>query len=249
MTMIAHHFETAEQQREAQTLGMWLFLVTEIMFFGGLFASYAVYRYLYPEAFATASGALDVMLGAINTAVLLCSSLTMAFAVHGANTGSRSETLGFLAATIVLGSTFVGIKGVEYHHKFEHGLVPGPHFRFHPAARDGERAGAEAVLATPAAPPAGGAHTHPAAAGSPPRVEPWVRQVQLFFGMYFVMTGLHAFHMLVGIAVLGVLVWRTLASSGIRFATGIELAGLYWHFVDVVWVFLYPLLYLIDRSK
>jgi cytochrome c oxidase subunit 3 len=198
-----------EQQYEASLLGMWAFLITEIMFFGGLFASYAIYRALYSEGFAEASHHLDVMLGGINTAVLICSSLTMALAVHGAQVGNRKVLIQFLIITILLGLVFVGIKIVEYSHKFEDHLIPGIKFIY-------------------AGPNAG--------------------HVQLFFLLYFIMTGIHALHMVIGVGVLTALLIR--ASRG-RFSpeyyAPVELTGLYWHFVDIVWIFLFPLLYLIGR--
>jgi cytochrome c oxidase subunit 3 len=207
---LQHHFDNLDQQFEASALGMWLFLVTEILFFGGLFAAYMIYRLMYPEAFAQASHELDVVLGGINTAVLIGSSLTMAMAVWAAQMGRRSAQLLFLGLTIGLGLAFLGIKAVEYSAKFEHHLVPGPNFRFE-AARDPLHS-------------------------------------QLFFSLYFVMTGLHALHMVVGIGLMAVLF--VMASRG-RFTkayhTPIEVSGLYWHFVDIVWIFLFPLLYLIDR--
>ena len=186
---------------------MWLFLVTEIMFFGGMFTAYVFYRSLYPNAFAAASHELDLTMGAINTAVLICSSLTMALAVNSAQLGRRKSLVWFLILTIVLGSVFLGIKAVEYHEKFVHHHVPGPSFHF-----DG----------------------------------PDPANAQLFFSIYFGMTGLHAFHMIIGIVLLAILAIR--ARRG-RFTseyyTPIDMTGLYWHFVDIVWIFLFPLLYLL----
>jgi cytochrome c oxidase subunit III len=207
---LQHHFDNLEQQFEASALGMWLFLVTEILFFGGLFAAYTIYRLMYPRAFAEASHELDVVLGGVNTAVLIGSSLTMAMAVWAAQLGKRGKQLLFLALTIVLGVTFLGIKAVEYSHKFEHGLVPGPNFRFESAHDPGHS--------------------------------------QLFFSLYFVMTGLHAVHMIVGIGVMAVLFVMAFKGRFTRaYHTPVEVSGLYWHFVDIVWIFLFPLLYLIDR--
>jgi cytochrome c oxidase subunit III len=206
----AHHFDDALQQREASTLGMWIFLVTEVMFFGGLFTLYVAYRALYPDAFAHGSHHLDVTLGTFNTAVLITSSLTMALAVHAAETGRRGRLLAMLALTAVLGFVFLGVKAWEYADKFAHHLVPGPDFAW------------------------------PDAAEAP--------HVQLFYSLYFAMTGLHALHMIIG---LGVLTWLMLAARRGRFgpayATPVEVSGLYWHFVDIVWIFLFPLLYLIGR--
>lgn len=205
--VLAHHFNDLEQQRKASTLGMWAFLITEIMFFGGLFTGYAVYRAAYPEAFAEASHHLDVLLGSINTAVLISSSLTMALAVHGAQVNDRKALIRFLLLTMFLGLVFLGIKLFEYAHKFAEQLVPGSNFHYE------------------------GAHA---------------QQVQLFFSFYFAMTGMHALHMIIGIGILTVLVilaWRGRFSS--VYYSPVELTGLYWHFVDIVWIFLFPLLYLI----
>jgi cytochrome c oxidase subunit 3 len=230
-THVAHHFDDAEQQFDAARLGMWLFLATEIMFFGGLFAGYSLYRYKYPEAFAAGSHHLDVWLGAINTGVLLASSLTMALAVRGAQTSDRAATSRMLMLTILLGSIFLGIKAYEYYHKFEEHLVPGRHFVV-------PRAGTEHGAADPA-PPAG--------AASPAQSSPEnANRVELFFSFYFAMTGLHATHMVIGIAILFVLL--AAARRGVfsaEYYTPVEMSGLYWHFVDIVWVFLFPLLYLI----
>jgi cytochrome c oxidase subunit 3 len=204
-----HHFEDVEQQHDASWLGMWVFLTTEVMFFGGMFACYFIYRHWYLQAFASASNQLDVVLGGINTAVLICSSFTMALAVHSAETGRRKPLVVFLLLTIVLGSVFLGIKFYEYHIKFEEHLVPGSSFRF------------EQSLARPA---------------------------EIFFSFYFAMTGMHAVHMIVGIGLLTALIFRARRD---RFSpiyhTPVELTGLYWHFVDIVWIFLFPLLYLLGR--
>jgi cytochrome c oxidase subunit III len=230
---VAHHFDDAGQQYAAAELGMWLFLATEVLFFGGLFTGYTVYRYWYPDAFTAGSHHLDVWLGSINTAVLLASSLTMALAVHAAQTSSRRATTWLLTATIVLGSVFLGIKAYEYYHKYEESLIPGTTFEW-PAPHDErnpiERESTTAVLGNP------GTQASTSIA----------KNVQLFFSFYFAMTGLHAVHMVIGIGILVVLV---VASSRGAFSaeyfTPVEMTGLYWHFVDIVWVFLFPLLYLI----
>ncbi len=206
---LQHHFDNLDQQFEASTLGMWLFLVTEILFFGGLFTAYLVYRIAYPEAFADASHHLNIVLGGTNTAVLIGSSLTMAMAVYAAQLGRRNTQVIFLVATMALGLVFLGIKAVEYSHKFEEHLVPGINFVFE---------GRDPI------------HS------------------QLFFSLYFVMTSLHALHMIVGIGimtVLTVMAWRGRFTKA--YHTPVEVSGLYWHFVDIVWIFLFPLLYLIDR--
>ncbi len=206
---LAHHFESLSDQREAATLGMWLFLVTEVLFFGGLFAAYAIYRAWFPEGFAFASHELDITLGATNTAVLILSSLTMALAVHAAQMGERTKLMVFLVVTMVLGTAFLGIKSVEYYEKFHAHHVPGPDFQF------------EAEYFRPA---------------------------QIFFSLYFVMTGLHALHMIIGLGIMTwMLIWSWNGTITREYASPIEIAGLYWHFVDIVWIFLFPLLYLIGR--
>ena len=206
---LAHHFESLDQQKEAATLGMWVFLVTEVLFFGGLFAGYAIYRTWYPDAFAAASRELDIVLGSINTVVLITSSLTMALAVHAAQTGERRLVLWLLLATMALGATFLGIKGVEYYHKFAEHHVPGPAFSFEPEH---------------------------------------FSQAQIFFSFYFMMTGLHALHMVIGLGIMIVMLWWTWNGTiTVDYANPIEISGLYWHFVDIVWIFLFPLLYLIGR--
>lgn len=210
METIAHQFDDLDQQREASTLGMWIFLATEVLFFGGMLLCYSVYRMIYFPAFAEASGHLDVVLGSLNTAVLLCSSLTMAMGVHEAQAGNRKALVRFLGTTMFLGAIFLAIKFYEYYEKYREGLVPGAHFTWH-----GEDPG----------------------------------HASLFFIAYFIMTGMHAVHMIIGIGLMTVLV--VLAKKG-RFTpvyyTPVELGGLYWHFVDIVWVFLFPLLYLVHRS-
>jgi cytochrome c oxidase subunit 3 len=204
--VLGHHFDTLEQQREANTLGMWAFLATEVLFFGALFVAYLIYLTAYPGAFGEASAHLDVLRGAINTAVLLTSSLTVALAVHAAEERSRRRLLLFLLATMALGIVFLGIKASEYYTEYEEQLIPGLNFVWE---------------------------------GTDPQ------HAQLFFSFYFIMTGLHALHMIIGIAVVAVmaaLTWRTRFPQG---SAPIERFGLYWHFVDVVWIFLFPLLYLI----
>jgi cytochrome c oxidase subunit 3 len=206
---LAHHFDDALQQREAASLGMWVFLVTEVMFFGGVFLLYVVYRTHFPEAFALASHHLDVTLGTINTMVLITSSLTMALAVWAAAVDHRRMLPLALGATMVLGATFLGIKAYEYGHKFHEHLVPGLDFRFE---------------------------------------GPYAPQAQLFFCLYFVLTGVHALHMVIGLGLLTYLLLRARRGAfSSAWSTPVELVGLYWHFVDIVWIFLFPLLYLIGR--
>lgn len=210
---LAHHFDDLEQQKDASTLGMWVFLTTEIMFFGGLFLVYIIYRSTYSEAFVHASNILDVNLGLFNTIVLIASSLTMAMAVYSAQTNKRAMLIAFLVATIILGATFLGVKSIEYHHKYVEHLIPGPYFA--PAAE----------------------HELP-------------REGQLFFSLYFAMTGLHAFHMIIGIGLLSMLIINTFRGKFSKeYNSPVEIVGLYWHFVDIVWIFLFPLLYLLGRHE
>lgn len=209
-SIVAHQYEDAAQQREASSLGMWGFLVTEIMFFGGLFGAYAVCKSMFPEAFMAASNKLNVILGATNTAVLICSSLTMAMAVRSAQLDRQRHLFWFIALTIILGSAFLGIKAVEYSHKFHEHLFPGHDFSF------------------------GG---------------PFGRQAQVFFVVYFCMTGLHALHMIIGIGIMLWLLARVRRGDFTsEYHSPVEIAGLYWHFVDIVWIYLFPLLYLIGRA-
>ena len=205
---LQHHFDDMEQQAEASSLGMWVFLVTEIMFFGGLFMAYLAYRTANPAGFQEASHHLNVTWGAVNTVVLIVSSLTMALAVRAAQTSAPPGTqVAWIAATMVLGAAFLGVKVIEYADKFTHHLVPGPNFRW-----EGQ---------------------YPAAA-------------EMFYSLYFCMTGLHALHMIIGLGimtVIGIMAWRGQFDSD--YYTPVEVSGLYWHFVDIVWIFLFPLLYLI----
>ena len=206
-------FETLDQQRESASLGMWVFLVTEVLFFGGMFMTYTLNRSTYPDIFGEASRSINLTLGAFNTVVLIGSSLTMAMSVWAAQVGKKQLVTIFLILTLILGTVFLGVKGVEYHEKFVEHHVPGLNFNFEPGADAGTNAHA-----------------------------------QLFFSLYFAMTGLHALHMIIGA---GLLLWLIKESFKGRFnaeySTPVDLVGLYWHFVDIVWIFLFPLLYLIDR--
>lgn len=213
---LAHHFESLEQQRDAAELGMWLFLVTEFMFFGGFLLGYLAYRFWYPDAFMAGSRSMDVVLGTVNTAVLLTSSLTMALAVHASHEQDRRMLRGMLLATMVLGSVFLAIKAYEYHHKYEEHLIPFAGLEFAPQGPD--RQGLEA-----------------------------------FYNMYFLLTGLHAFHMVIGLVILAVLVGLSYRGKLLGpDSVVVHNAGLYWHFVDLVWVYLFPFFYLVaaasDRS-
>jgi cytochrome c oxidase subunit 3 len=230
---LQHHFETMAQQKEASTLGMWVFLLTEVLFFGGLFFAYLLYRIWYFDAFAEASRTLDITLGLVNTIVLIGSSLTMALAVRAAQTGERAATVRWLVLTMILGAVFLGVKVVEYADKFEHHHVPGPNFVW-----------ASEHEAAPAAEGAAADHAAPADDAALQGL------TQIYFSLYFTMTGLHALHMIVGIGIMLVITW--MAAKGTfspAYYTPVEMAGLYWHFVDLVWIFLFPLLYLVERHN
>ena len=232
---LQHHFETMEQQKEASTLGMWVFLLTEVLFFGGLFFAYMLYRVWYFDAFAEASRTLDITLGAFNTAVLIGSSLTMALAVRAAQTNARKATVMWLLLTIALGCVFLGVKVVEYADKFEHHHVPGAHFIWE----------SEHEVGAAAAAGEGAEHTAPR-----PVTGNLQLLTQIFFSLYFTMTGLHALHMIVGVGLMSVITW--MAHKGrfdSSYYTPVEMAGLYWHFVDLVWIYLFPLLYLVERHN
>lgn len=204
--ILAEQFDDITQQRQAAQLGMWIFLATEVLFFGGLFLAYTVYRYLSPDTFAAASRHTEIVLGGANTAILLFSSTLMALAVRASQMGRRRPLLWLLLATAFLGIVFLGIKGIEYHKDFTEHLVPGTQFLWTEANPQG---------------------------------------AEMFFWLYFAMTGLHAIHVTAGILVMLVL---ALLAQRRHFDKGnytpVEIAGLYWHFVDIVWVFLFPLLYL-----
>jgi cytochrome c oxidase subunit III len=223
-------------------LGMWVFLATDVMFFGGAFLAYSYYRFWFPDEFIAGSHHLDIWLGAINTAVLLTSSLTMVLAVHAAQTDRRALLGLFLLLTMLLGTAFLGVKAYEYHHKYEEGLVPGRNFNF---AHAGKRADeSHTSLPTPKELNGQASSSEREPHSTLDFMNP--RSVELFYSLYFVMTGLHALHMIIGIVILGVLLIAAIRGAfvGGHF-TQIEMTGLYWHFVDIVWVFLFPLLYLI----
>jgi cytochrome c oxidase subunit III len=214
--VLAHHFEDLEQQRETAAFGMWLFLATEILIFGAIFTCYAVYRLRYPHDFEAASARLNVLIGSVNTIVLLSSSLTMALSVHAARVGRQQMLLTCLLLTILLGGTFLGFKVLEYYGDYKENLVPG--LAFDPGEwtkMEGEEG--------PAQP----------------------QRVKLMLVFYYIMTGLHAVHMVIG---MGLLIWlvseaRNGLLTPVRYMP-VDVVGLYWHFVDIVWIFLLPLLYL-----
>jgi len=223
---LAHQFDDLDQQHEAGSFGMWVFLVTEIMFFGGLFSAYTIYRSLYLEGFVAGSHILNIKLGAANTGVLIASSFTMAMAVRSAQTGKRQALMAFLALTMLLGLVFLGVKYVEYHDKYVEHLIPC------------QSAGC-ADLGLEFAPV--GEALQPIQRQHAP-----LSHVEIYFCFYFFMTGMHALHMIIGI---GIMTWLFLKARRGTFTpqyySPVEVGGLYWHFVDIVWIFLFPLLYLI----
>jgi cytochrome c oxidase subunit III len=282
---LQHHFDDMEQQKEASGFGMWVFLIQEIMFFGGLFIAYLVYRHRYFPAFGAASSALDIKLGTINTVVLIASSLTMALAVNAAQLGKRIRLMAFIVATMFLGTIFLGIKVVEYSQKYERREIPGANFCFEPPngpacagvseEKEPTLGLVKRYLTSGIGRPPSPAHTAPGAtAGTEPgpshreaEVVPSAPEgglpsantgsserqrslsgAEIYFSLYFAMTGMHALHMIVG---MGVMTWLLiLAYKGVfssTYFTTVENFGLYWHFVDIVWIYLFPLLYLINR--
>ncbi len=209
---LKHHFDDAEQQLESSTLGMWAFLATEVLFFGGMFCAYTIYRNIYHAAFESTSQFMNVTIGGFNTGVLICSSLTMALAVRAAQLGQKKALIWLLTLTLILGCVFLGLKADEYHEKFLDHHIPGPNFHY-----------------------------------ADPR---YAQQAEIFFYLYFAMTGLHAVHMIIGA---GLLITLIVMAARNRFISGwytpVDMIGLYWHFVDIVWIFLFPLLYLIGHTK
>jgi cytochrome c oxidase subunit III len=225
---LAHHFDTPKQQFDAGKLGIWVFLMTEVLFFGGLFCAYVVYRAIHPEIFIYAHQFLDKNLGALNTAVLIASSLSIAWAVRCAQCNQRRRLVACLAVTLALAGVFLGVKYVEYRQKWQHGLL---------WARDYRAAGSPAALEHAGSAPPGHATESLAA---PPR------DVGIFFSIYFVMTGLHGIHVIAG---MGVITWVLVLAAKGRFSSQyyspVDYTALYWHLVDMVWIYLFPLLYLI----
>ena len=204
---LAHHFENLEKQTHAARLGMWLFLSTEILLFGGLFTAYALYRYLFPTAFHEASRHIETWIGFVNTLVLITSSLTVALALHAASKDALRRSALLFGVSILLGLVFMAFKAIEYAHHFQEGQLPG---RF---------------------------YTYP---------EVNLPGTSMFFTLYFLITGLHAIHVIIGmtvLAVVGVSAW--LRKYDAVYHTPVELAGLYWHLVDLIWIFVFPLIYLI----
>jgi len=236
---LRHHFADEEQQRNAASLGMWWFLGTEIMFFGGMFCAYLIYRLKYFPEFAASSSSLNLTIGTLNTAVLICSSLTVAQAVRAAQMGKRKLQVKLLLATIFFGLVFLGVKGIEWKEKYKEHHIPT--FDFNVIGGKGDLLkGHEKLLGLDKL------------QNDPVKLRARETEIQqhsqIFFALYFALTGMHAIHMIVGVGIFSVITW--MAWKG-RFTpeyhTPLEIAGLYWHFVDIVWIYLFPLLYLIDR--
>lgn len=207
---LAHHFDTPAQQFDAAKLGMWVFIVTEILMFGGLFVAYGIYRAQEPEIFHLAHRHLDKVLGAFNTVVLLFSSLTAALAVRAAQIGNRKQTSVMLVVTILCACAFLVVKYFEYSHKIHEGLLPGRLFTAHLHHSD------------------------------------LPQRAHMFFALYFMMTGLHGIHVVVGMSILAWVLWRNVKGDiSAEYFTPVEIGALYWHLVDLVWIYLFPLLYLV----
>jgi cytochrome c oxidase subunit 3 len=240
---LAHQFDSMAQQQDASTFGMWVFLLTELMMFGGLFAAYLIYRIKYYDAFVAGSTSISVIWGFTNTLVLIGSSFTMAMGVWAAHMGKRKALIWFLIGTMVLGGVFLGIKAKEYYDKYDECHIPGHIIgkgfnTWGGCSVEDPKLGniAEEIRErTPSTPEVSAVQT--------------AKQTEIFFSFYFAMTGLHAFHMIIG---LGLLAWLLLRAKrgdfGPDYYTPVELGGLYWHFVDIVWIYLFPLLYLINRT-
>lgn len=237
---LRHHFVDEEQQRNAAALGMWWFLGTEIMFFGGMFCAYLIYRRWYFPEFAVASKSLNLGVGTFNTVVLICSSLTVAMAVRSAQLGNRKLQVRMLLLTLLFGLSFLGIKAYEWGEKYKEHHIPT--FDYNVIGGEGDLIkGHEQLLGLDKL------QNDPVKLRA--REAEIQRHTQIFYSLYFALTGMHAIHMIIGVGIFVVITW--MAHKG-RFTpeyhTPLEIAGLYWHFVDIVWIYLFPLLYLIDRK-
>jgi cytochrome c oxidase subunit 3 len=229
---LRHHFENVEQQADAAGFAMWIFLLTEVMFFGGMFTAYLIYRNWYYPAFVEASHQLNIFWGTLNTAVLITSSFTMAMGVWCAETRKQRGLVLCLVLTFILGLGFLGIKTVEYKEKIEKHHVPGFHYSL-------------SSFTDPASDPEIYKEYH-----DKPLALDMARHTEVYFSLYFAMTGMHALHMIIGIAILGYMIFRARAGAYTAgHVTFVENFGLYWHFVDIIWIFLFPLLYLISRHQ
>ncbi|HEX6805060.1 MAG TPA: cytochrome c oxidase subunit 3 family protein [Terriglobales bacterium] len=238
---LRHHFADEQQQRNAASLGMWWFLGTEIMFFGGMFCGYLVYRRLYFPEFAVASRSLDLVVGTVNTAVLICSSLTVAQAVRAAQLGKRTLQVKLLLATLFFGLVFLGVKGYEWRNKYEEHHIPT--FNDYNVIR-----GEGSLITGQNAKFLGLDKLQNDPVKLREREAEVQQRTKIFYSLYFALTGMHALHMVVGVGIFSVITfmaWKGRFTP--EYHTPLEIAGLYWHFVDIVWIYLFPLLYLIDR--
>jgi cytochrome c oxidase subunit III len=279
---LQHQFEDMKQQEESVSIGMWMFLVQEIMFFGGLFTVYLVFRSKFPMAFAAGSNHLDVVMGFANTLVLIVSSLTMALTVYYAQKGDRMKQVILIVLTMILGATFLGVKAVEYTAKYNDGLIPV--YGWNKKVKADEHDAHAAAAETPCYEMGHGTeHKYVNPRGefqwkdcslvklaqdgnyltSAEKIGYFVRdqngnpridankfrdKVQIFYWIYFVMTGLHALHMIIGLGLMLWLLWTAWKGYySADYYMPVEMSGLYWHFVDIVWIFLFPLLYLLGR--
>jgi len=276
---LAHHFESPRQQLESVRLGMWIFIATEILFFGGLLCAYSVYRSNHPEIFVWAHHFLDTRLGALNTIILICSSLTAAWAVRAAQLRQRRMLIGMLALTLLFATAFLGVKYTEYHHKWKHGLLWASRFDPHLETGDEEPepVGEAAATATAFAPPAATGTADPdaraddrqpqersalppaatgppglarSAPGDPAALEQQHTEAphnaKVFFSIYFLLTGLHGIHVLAGMAAMLWLLLRAFRGELTNgYFTPVDMVALYWHLVDLIWIYLFLLLYLI----
>ena len=284
---LQHQFEDMKQQEESVSIGMWMFLVQEIMFFGGMFTVYLVFRSRFPMAFAAGSNHLDVVMGFANTLVLIVSSLTMALAVYYAQKGNRNMQVIMIVLTMIFGATFLGVKAVEYTDKYNHGLIPFSNWN--KKTKEGEKKTENSAIVLPFETRAEAAeskteeHAYVNKTGtfqwnygvelveqarkgnyltdaekigyfvngdSKNEIDPakFRDKVQIFYWIYFVMTGLHAIHMIIGLGIMAWLLWKAwVGTYSADYYSPVEISGLYWHFVDIVWIFLFPLLYLLGR--
>jgi cytochrome c oxidase subunit 3 len=274
---LQHQFEDMKQQEESVSIGMWLFLAQEIMFFGGLFTAYLVYRWRFPMAFAAGSNHLDAFWGGLNTLVLIVSSLTMALTVYYARLGNRNMQVILIILTMFFGSVFLGVKAIEYSDKYNHGLVPVTGLNRH------VKPSADAAHSEGAAAPCwehghGEEHEYVNPKGDfqwqdcslakmaqdhnfltesekigyfsngQPDQNKFRDKVRIFYWLYFAMTGLHALHMVIGLVLMSWLLYKAFRNTfSAEYYMPVEMSGLYWHFVDIVWIFLFPLLYLLGR--
>lgn len=286
---LQHQFDDMKQQEESVSIGMWMFLAQEIMFFGGMFTVYLLYRWKFPMAFAAGSNHLDAFLGGLNTLVLIVSSLTMALTVYYAQKGNRNMQVILIVLTMIFGTVFLGVKAVEYTDKYNHGLIPFANWnkktKESPKGEE-HKADHSRNFVLPFETKASAAETKPGAEEHPYSNKTGVFQwkdislaqmgekegyltdwekvgyysngkldekkfeekVRIFFWIYFCMTGLHALHMVIGLGIMAWLLWKAwLGTYSAAYYSPVEMSGLYWHFVDIVWIFLFPLLYLLGR--